>query len=50
MQNMAYKKTKCTNLLLLTDHEYEEVDKDGLHIQIRPVYEWSATTERADSR
>ena len=47
---MAYKKTKCTNLLLLTDHEYEEVDKDGLHIQIRPVYEWSATTERADSR
>ena len=39
---LAYKKTKCSNLLLLTDHEYEELDKDGLHIQIKPVYEWSA--------
>lgn len=38
---LAYKKTKCKNLLLLTDHEYEELDKDGLHIQIKPVYEWS---------
>lgn len=38
---LAYKKTKCRNLLLLTDHEYEELDKDGLHIQIKPVYEWS---------
>lgn len=40
---LANKTTKCDNLLLLTDHEYEEVDKDGLHIQIKPVYEW--TTE-----
>jgi len=38
---LANKKTNCTNLLLLTDHEYEDVEKDGLHIQIRPVYEWS---------
>lgn len=38
---LAYKKTKCSNLLLLTDHEYEEIDKNGLHIQIKPVYEWS---------
>lgn len=38
---LAYKKTKCNNLILLTDHEYEELDKDGLHIQIKPVYEWS---------
>ena len=37
---LAYKKTRCTNLLLLTDHEYEEVEKNGLHIQIKPVYEW----------
>lgn len=38
---LAYKKTKCQNLLLLTDHEYEDVEKDGLSIKIRPVYEWS---------
>lgn len=38
---LAHKKTHCTNLLLLTDHEYGESDQDGLHIQIRPMYEWS---------
>lgn len=38
---LAHRQTKCENLLLLTDHEYEDVDKDGVHIQIRPVYEWS---------
>ena len=38
---LAYRKTKCENLLLLTDHEYEDVEKDGLHIRIMPVYEWS---------
>ena len=37
---LAYKKTKCRNLLLLTDHEYGEQGKDGLHIQVKPVYEW----------
>lgn len=38
---LANKETKCANLLLLTDHEYEDVEKDGLQIKIRPVYEWS---------
>lgn len=37
---LAYKKTKCENLLLLTDYEYEELNKDGIPIQIKPVYEW----------
>lgn len=37
---MAHKKTQCDNLLLLTDHEYEELDKGGLHIRVKPVYEW----------
>lgn len=37
---LAHKQTKCNNLLLLTDHEYEEIDKDGVHILIQPVYEW----------
>lgn len=37
---LAYKKTKCPNLLLLTDHEYKDIEKDGLTIHICPVYEW----------
>lgn len=39
---LAYKQTKCKNLLLLTDHEYEELDKDDIRILIKPVYEWCA--------
>ena len=34
------------NLLLLTDHYYEDVEKEELHIQIRPVYEWCAEMEQ----
>ncbi len=39
---LANKKTQCENLLLLTDHAYEEFEKDGHRILIRPVYEWAA--------
>lgn len=38
---LANKETKCPNLLLLTDHEYDDVKQDGLDIKIRPVYEWA---------
>lgn len=38
---LANRKTHCSNLLLLTDHEYGTTEKDGCHIQIQPVYEWS---------
>lgn len=37
---LAHRQTKCENLLLLTDHVYEEVDKDGVHMVVKPVYEW----------
>lgn len=37
---LAANKTKCTNLLLLTDHRYEDIVYDGLKIPIRPVYEY----------
>lgn len=37
----AYNKTKCENLLLLTDHDYGSIEKDGRHITVIPVYEWS---------
>lgn len=37
---LAGKQTRCENLLLLTDHEYEDVSIDGKQIQIRPVYDW----------
>lgn len=38
---LANKLTKCTNLLLLTDHEFADEEHNGLHIAIRPVYAWS---------
>ena len=37
---LAARQTKCENLLLLTDHETEEVKQDGHMIRIQPVYEW----------
>ena len=37
---LAHKQTKCTNLLLLTDHEYADIEHNGLKIAIRPVYAW----------
>lgn len=40
---LANKHTKCENMLLLTDHESSDIEKDGHHISIRPVYEWSTT-------
>lgn len=38
---LANKQTQCENLLLLTDHEYGNMVKDGHRITIRPVYDWS---------
>ncbi|MGM9700168.1 MAG: ATP-binding protein [Prevotella sp.] len=38
---LANKQTQCENLLLLTDHEYGDMVKDGHRITIRPVYDWS---------
>jgi predicted AAA+ superfamily ATPase len=37
----AARVTGCKNLLLLTDHEYEEIDEEGFHIKVQPVYDWS---------
>lgn len=37
---LANKLTGCENLLLLTDYEYGEVQKDGHNIVIRPVHDW----------
>lgn len=41
---LASRQTKCEKLLLLTDHEFDDIEKDGHHIAVRPVYEWSVTT------
>ena len=41
---MAHRQTKCKNLLLLTDHEYEETEQEGVPINIKPVYEWVCNT------
>ena len=43
---LANKQTKCDNLLLLTDHEYGDIEEDGHRISIRPVYEWSVFDEQ----
>lgn len=37
---MAAKKTDCRNLLLLTDHDYDDITHDGYNIAVRPVYEY----------
>ena len=39
---LANRLTKCTNLLLLTDHEFADEEHNGVHIAIRPVYAWGA--------
>ncbi len=36
---LAAKKTGCNNLLLITDHQYEDIIHKGYHIAIRPAYE-----------
>ena len=38
---LAARQTKCENLLLLTDHESEEIMREGHKIKVQPVYEWS---------
>lgn len=34
------KKTGCQNLLLLTDHNEENIEQDGYIISVRPVYDY----------
>ena len=38
---LAAKQTKCKNLLLLTDHDCEDISQGGHSIKVQPVYEWS---------
>ncbi len=38
---LAAKLTGCNHLLLLTDHEYGEIEEAGYPIKIQPVYDWS---------
>lgn len=38
---LAAKKTGCKTLLLLTDHNYEDISCDGYDIAIRPVYDFT---------
>lgn len=42
----AAKKTGCDNLLLLTDHAYEDITIDGLRIAIRPTYDYMLERQR----
>ncbi len=40
---LAARKTGCRNLLLLTDHDYEDLATDGYDINIRPAYDYLLT-------
>jgi len=42
---LAHRLTNCTNLLLLTDHEAEDIEKDGVKMMVRPVHEWACGLE-----
>lgn len=37
---IANRVTRCENLLLLTDHEFSEIENEGKTIQVQPVYDW----------
>ena len=37
---LAAKKTGCRKLLLVTDHQYEDIEEEGYKIHVRPVYEY----------
>ena len=37
---LAARQTRCTDLLLLTDHESDIVEEGGHQIKIQPVYDW----------
>lgn len=37
---LAHRQTRCGNLLLLTDYEYDDFEKDGVALKVRPVYDW----------
>lgn len=37
---LAARQTRCENLLLLTDHESEDIEQDGHRMIVQPVYEW----------
>lgn len=39
---LAHRQTKCRDLLLLTDHEYQETEIDGIPVTVKPVYEWAS--------
>lgn len=38
---LAARKTRCENLLLLTDHDHEDIVQDGYHIAVRPAYDYT---------
>lgn len=46
---LANKMSGCNNLLLLTDHDYNEIEQNGLPIRIRPVYEWCLHADPIES-
>lgn len=42
---MVAKKTQCKKLMLITDHEYNDVEVNNHKIKIRPAYEWTLNNQ-----
>ena len=42
---LAARKTGCDNLLLLTDHEYADIEHSGHRVRVRPVYDYVLTSD-----
>jgi predicted AAA+ superfamily ATPase len=38
---LAAERTRCGNLLLLTDHDSDTINERGHIIKVQPVYEWA---------
>ncbi len=47
---LASRKTGCDNLLLITDHEEGEMERDGKTIRIVPAYSWLLEDNWEDKR
>lgn len=37
---LAARNTRCTNLLIVTDHRYDDIELHGYRIAVRPAYDW----------
>ena len=37
---VAARRTRCDNIYILTDHQTETIQRDGVTVKVMPVWEW----------